>query len=576
MSQINKQEKKVGMDTIYKQNIQSIHLANQLIEMLRTQNRKCGIIILRQFIKKLTSLLQMMLANLQAFDQLGYTIDSQYLLSIVQSIAQAQEQEDYILVADLVELQVLPLLHEIQTVLRQNGMECEDTTILEENLQMLEARNPELVGKLRGYAASEETICETNQDELYQIEATSIGLSTLLVQRGKTQRYVCSNADPVREARSIAQTWYQYEIEDYTIFGLGLGYHAEQLWRKNPEMELTILEPELAMIYHCLRTNRYRDMLSSSQVHLVYDPDYKVLLEFTQKYEEERQAFVIHLPSMQLVREERIRTALDVIFTKQNSAKEAIEVFYQNSQYNFSHCIANVDSLCVQFSEKNVIIVAAGPSLDSNVQLLKKKSPNTIIVATGTIFRKLLAMKIAVDYVIITDAHTVNQVQGVEKETVPMLVLSTTSRTVTRAYQGDKYLICQKGYPRAEQYAAQQGHHLYETGGSVITTALDVSIRLGARTIAFIGLDLAYYDNKAHATATGKEVIQEMDEMEQVEAVDGTLLHTSRVFNMYRRWIENRVKKADVTIPIVDATEGGARIQGLQLMTLLQYMKENL
>ena len=87
---------------------------------------------------------------------------------------------------------------------------------------------------------------------------------------------------------------------------------------------------------------------------------------------------------------------------------------------------------------------------------------------------------------------------------VPMLYLSTAYKGYAMNYQGKKYLICQNGYKKAEELAKQKGWHLYETGGSVTTTAFDVCIRLGCKSIAFIGLDLAYTGNLAHAEGAAK------------------------------------------------------------------------
>ena len=141
-------------------------------------------------------------------------------------------------------------------------------------------------------------------------------------------------------------------------------------------------------------------------------------------------------------------------------------------------------------------------------------------------------------------------------------------------YAGRKYLICQDGYAPAEQLAKQKGWKLYHTGGSVSTTAFDVCIQLGCASIAFIGLDLAYTDNKAHADGTARVEADGTEAMQQVPAIGGGTVAASRLFMMYNQWIAKRVTEADVTMPVYDATEGGAVIPGLQTITLKEYMEQ--
>lgn len=207
-----------------------------------------------------------------------------------------------------------------------------------------------------------------------------------------------------------------------------------------------------------------------------------------------------------------------------------------------------------------------GPSLEKNIHLLKEKPENTLIFAVGAIFRKLVEQGIDVDYVIITDPKqvTVSQIRGLEEQKTPVLLLSTAIRDIAKLYQGKKYLICQEGYDRAEQYAKEHNYHLYHTGGSVVTTALDIVIQFKVSRIVFVGLDLAFTGNQMHVSGGGAQgSFAGLESMIEVPAIGGGVVHTSRSFDSYRRWMERRVKEKDATMPVYDATEGGAVKQGM-------------
>ena len=124
-------------------------------------------------------------------------------------------------------------------------------------------------------------------------------------------------------------------------------------------------------------------------------------------------------------------------------------------------------------------------------------------------------MGITMDYIIITDPKEISnrQIQGVEHMEVPMILLSTATKGVARYYKGEKYMLCQKGFPDAEQYACERGLPLFETGGSVATTALDLCVRFDVNKIIFIGLDMAYTGNKNHAEGARDEGITDYEDM---------------------------------------------------------------
>jgi hypothetical protein len=192
-----------------------------------------------------------------------------------------------------------------------------------------------------------------------------------------------------------------------------------------------------------------------------------------------------------------------------------------------------------------------------------------IILATGTVFRKLISADIIPDYLIVTDANArvYKQIAGYEDYDIPMLFLSTAYYGFASNYKGKKYIICQKDYRKAEELASQLDLHCFLTGGSVSTTALDIGITFKCRRIIFLGLDLAYTNNYAHASDTSRRNITINKDMISVEDINGQSIYTNRGLNMFRQWIESRIKGID-GIEFIDASEGGAKIKGMKVMRL--------
>ena len=152
-----------------------------------------------------------------------------------------------------------------------------------------------------------------------------------------------------------------------------------------------------------------------------------------------------------------------------------------------------------------------------------------------------------------------------------MILLSTANRHFIQKYHGKKYLIFQKEYKPAEEYAEQNNLTLYETGGSVTTTALDFSIRANAGRIIFLGLDLAFTNNLAHASDTSNMIATDEEELIEVKEYFGGKVLSDAKFIMYRKWIEKRIQRKDAhQIQMINATEGGSYILGMKHIPLEQ------
>ncbi|MDD7283302.1 MAG: DUF115 domain-containing protein, partial [Clostridium sp.] len=54
----------------------------------------------------------------------------------------------------------------------------------------------------------------------------------------------------------------------------------------------------------------------------------------------------------------------------------------------------------------------------------------------------------------------------------------------------------------------------------------------------------------------------------EVEGVDGTLLQTDYQMWIYKQWFEKAIRINKESIRVIDATEGGARIEGTEIQTL--------
>lgn len=528
-------------------------LTNKTVQQFRRQN-------LHAALKTMNQLTQGLLDIVQSFTNKPelqvYELDMNNFSTLLSGVMNAQENGDYILVADLLELQIIPWLQQVQELMIENASFEVDEVQVEKNIEGIRKQDATLAKKLETLLIPQE----------YIVEATSSGLLTLQVTDKTGTYYFHSNNNPVLEGMMFADQYYSIDNDHYIVFGLGLGYHIKSLLDLDDGITIDIIEPDINVICTALYWMDLSWIYNNSRVHLNYDPDYtklpKLLVSDSQ--------FVIHNPSLRHVSKSDIKIQLEKFFIRDSGQRNMKIQFQNNYRDNVKNCTRYIDEIENRFKDKNAIIVAAGPSLDKNVEMLRNKPDNTVIVAVGTVFSKLLSINISPDYVVFLDAQPrmYQQIRGIENCKVPIICASTACKIIAQKYQGDKFLICQYGYNRAEEYAKAKGYQLYETGGSVTTIALDMCIRLGCKEIAFVGLDLAYTGNQSHASHTADYHISDEDDKIAIPAIDGGTVLSSRLFVIYREWIERRIAKEKGKLTVIDATEGGALKEGMSIMSL--------
>lgn len=523
-------ERQALEEFIYK-NAALIQTANQAVRHIRRQEYLYAMRKVTKSIDMLSELLPECMKWQEYFNQQEILIDFTGINAMLGDILIAQQQSNYVWLADLLELCLIPFAVSLQEYYGRTQ----------------EAAQTGIPG--------------------YELEHTSCGLYTLAVCQGENKVYLHTNGNVLKEAEVLAESWFEKDTFHYTVYGLGLGYHIQALLDIDETVTVTVLEAD-GNIIQLAKQYGVRGLWEEDRVRVVHDAEFTHLLELASKQSKE-DAFVIHYPSMSVIENTFYKKQLEDYFIQYSSAKtqatRLIGNFIKNRE-GFHH---EVSELKEKFAGKTLYIIAAGPSLDTNMTELKQVGEDGIILATGTVLKKLLKAGIKPDYAIIIDggSFTHGQVCGVEDCQVPLLYMSTVYYKIPAQYQGEKYVIFQKDFSYSEKYASEKGYPLFQSGGSVTTTALDIGICFGCEKIVFVGLDLAYTNDKDHAsdTAITRTIEQGNDPM--VEDISGNMVRTAKNLDLYRRWIEERIKTEN-TVQFIDATEGGAKINGTAIKKL--------
>lgn len=227
------------------------------------------------------------------------------------------------------------------------------------------------------------------------------------------------------------------------------------------------------------------------------------------------------------------------------------------------------------------IVVAAGPSLDKNIQYLSAAKGKSCILCVDSAIRMLLKNDIIPDMLVTLDP---------DKERILFDDDRVNDMYLCYGVHGT-YDVIKKNRKKKILYNSMSYMHnmlmdigvktgILDTGGSVANSAFSIARYLGFKDIIVIGQDLAFTDDKKHASVVYDDGgINEKESIKYttIEGIDGTEMLTYMNFKVYRDWYENYLEH-DKDLNMINATEGGAMIHGAVNMRLEdainQYCKE--
>lgn len=448
-----------------------------------------------------------------------------------------------------------------------SNYEIDLTLYCKENLEQLYKKDIVLYKQV-----VDNNIQVNNRKRKYNIELNKVcDISVSIEIEDETRINICSFGNPWQEALIYAAAT-DDKTEKCIVFGFGLGYHIQEMSKMYPEMEMFVLENDIEQIRTAINYRNISDIMSNKNVHIFFCQDVSDYAKYFEKManinDSENMECKMWMPSVKVIENKELRELLErykVSFFSMGYFKNILEDNFKKNQ------LLNDDNICKtkqNIEGKDVILIAAGPSLDLEMENLKKiliskKRDNICVICVGKICRRIIKEGIKPNYIIVTDAKesTRWQTSGVEESGIPLIYLSTAASNLTKEYKGKRYIAYQKGFKEAEKAAMEMGLPLFETGGSVATFAIDLVIRFECKRLVCVGLDMGYMDEKTHAGCIGGK-ITDKSRLKEIDGVDGKKVYTNISLDIYRKWIEERIANGN-NIEIINASHG-AKILGMK------------
>lgn len=349
------------------------------------------------------------------------------------------------------------------------------------------------------------------------------------------------------------------------VYGLGMGYHVKELLKRcNDNCKIYIFDADKEIVKIADNIGSLENIRKDKRVRIFDNYSQKFLQDFVSiaKLVDD---ILIYKPSVKLLSDEYMQ--LKNILEDYNVAKIAVErfsdVMSKNYEYNLSLKTPGIQEFFKRINVKGetVIIVSAGPSLDYNINNLKKLKGKFKIFSVGRSLNILMNNGINPDMITIIDAQEIvrDQLKGYEESDIPLCFLSTASRWAVSNYNGPKYMFYNE---------RKTDDIIINTGKTVAVATLDIAIKSGAKEIIFIGQDLGFLDNKRHAGTIN--YIPEDGAYKKVLSVDGSIINTNDGYLYFKRQIEKEIEE-NPNVRFINCSKG-ARIKGTLEMDLNQFL----
>lgn len=454
-------------------------------------------------------------------------------------------------------------------------------SVYDKNLQVLKEKDQVLYKTVLDWK-------EPMEEHCFVQEARN-GAQILGVERDGRNYYMGSRYNPEQEAERFAGQYRSLVNESYMIYlGLGDGRIARTvIANKGDRVQYLFYEPSPDIFLYVLHHFDISDVLENDRVRIMVKgmgdkvldveigkgitdenfkwcildalPLYKQL--FAEDYDivKQKYSFLVSLVAANLT-----TTGYFGKEEARNNILNMKELFHSNCEEDFEGAFP---------TDRPAIIVAAGPSLEKNVQYLKQAKGKMMIIAVDTALRYLVSQGVQPDLAVVADPK--KPVRLFEEDAVrkiPLALCSSANNEIIRMMKDEKLVFVSAEGAYFEKMYQIAGKHMYTLsgGGSVATFAFVLARAWGYSKIVLVGQDLALAPDKVHAGKDDVDLQKLSAPKIEIEGYYGDKVYTSRDYNFYREWYEMIIpsKIGDLELEVINATEGGAKIKGATQMTL--------
>ncbi len=416
--------------------------------------------------------------------------------------------------------------------------------IFQKNILALKQKNPDFANKILTYIPN----------DLPQLVQENGAYN--LQYKGK---FIHNRQNPLGEAKEIFSMATNEPVAIHLIYGLGLGY-LFQVACKNSMGSVILYEPDLNIIWTAFTLVDFSEDILKNNVSITYTLE-ETLNEIYKKSNTQNTPQMLSLPSAKDFAGENF----DILVKKLQEAVGAYGMDLRFTREKFypslKMLLKNIPYLLnekplVKFKDylkgKTAVVVSAGPTLDRNIETLKKYRDKYVLFTVGTAAKTLFKHGLTPDFLCIIETYNSSgQIEGLDLNNVYFITEPYANPELHKFKFRNTFSHISANSPINQIWAMLCGENIeeYWSKGTVSYTALNCARILGCSKIILVGQDLAYIEGQCYSkdsaykdlicckdSETGKWEIKAKNTEDFANALSGALT------------LETRLKKAELRL----------------------------
>ncbi|MGR3765850.1 motility associated factor glycosyltransferase family protein [Rossellomorea sp. NS-SX7] len=459
--------------------------------------------------------------------------------------------------------------------------------ILIENRKFLASHNRHLLNKLS--KLEEEGISNV------WVENTKSEDETLKLTHSGKFLYLHSKYNPKVEAERLMAKQNGFEKYKHVLFiGVGLGYQIENFIKKYPDIKFSIYEPNLEVLLRFL-SKKDLNNLSVRKLQTIFTSGEEEQIRNELYLLDEHiknSTYIFTLPAYEKLYIDEIGLVTNTFkeMLKSKRSEVATNTAFQkrwtlNAIKNFpvvlksANILHDVDKNT--FKDKPAIIVAAGPSLNDEIDNIKyiKENGLAYIFSVGSAINALINNGVYPDAACTYDPSEKNQVvlKAIKERNIsniPLVFGSTVGFETLEDYPGPLlHMITNQDTVSSKLLNTSQDIEVVFDAPSIAVVTFQLLTLLGFNTIILVGQNLSFQNNKRYASGIqydhlSSEISEEdIKESITVKGVHGELVLTNDTFMKMQNQLEMYIKQSP-NVEVINTSKGGAHIEGTKFMPL--------
>ena len=423
---------------------------------------------------------------------------------------------------------------------------------------------------------------DTEEDSNYRMGEAINGAPILFIRGANAGNDLRMNSeyDPRYEAERWAE---KFDMKNrrttILLLGLGTAYHLKALMNKiRPDTTFYIYEPQEDLFAYVCAFVDLTDIITEGRIHLFVSEEQRkkyvhVSMQDIITFNTETEAISTPFYASNAKFDEDCLALSGMMSGQRNYQQERGRISLKNRLYSWNHMrdaaiLPDMRSALPQGIP--AIIVSAGPSLNKNVDGLKKIKGHALIMCSDRALNVLDAHGIEPDVVLSAEpGKDPAFLDYPAAKNIPLLCSMQANPKAQEMFKGRCIYFHALHYEDSlfgKKVEATLGG--LDLGGNVSGACFVACEMMGIKTIILIGQDMAYLDGKHHAddSDAGGDDARRLKTIE-LPGVNGDMVQSCGMWREFRDFFERRIM-LNPELRVIDATEGGALIRGSEVMTL--------